>query len=200
MKKLITLTTLICCLAINVSFAQEGTDKTEVKKPGSGVEARVEMMSTIMLQMFNKVGLSEEQKQQVESIVNNYVPKLVTSRDETDKLLDQDQMRLFNKARNRAKKAGYDDDKADDYALKKLKLEAAVAAKFKKTKNMVVDLNNSMNKEIAAVLTDEQKSKLPLFGGKTGKKPARGSAAKGSATKAGDSKTSAEGDTKKNGN
>lgn len=169
MTRLITLTSLICCLTVSVSYAQEGSDKTEVKKPSNGVETRVEMMSTIMLQMFKKAELSDEQKQKVESVINNYVPKLVVSRDETDKLLDKDQMRLFNKARNIAKKAGYDDDKADDYALKKLKLEKGTAADFKKKKNMVVELNNSMNKEIAALLTDEQKSKLPLFGGKSKK-------------------------------
>ena len=195
MRKLF-LTLLVCCLSVNVSVGQDTKDKME-KKQDSELENRIEMMSTIMLQMFGRVGLDDEQKQKIEAIIGKYVPKLITSREMSDKLLDKEQMRLFNKARSLAQKAGYDDDKADDYALKKLKLDKEQAAQFKKAKNEVLELNNNLNSEIAAVMTDEQKQKLPMFKDMVKKE---GSDAKGSAAKADGSKKKVEGSTNNSGN
>ena len=195
MRKLF-LTLLVCCLSVNVSVGQDTKDKME-KKQDSELEDRIEMMSTIMLQMFGRVGLDDEQKQKIEAIIGKYVPKLITSREMSDKLLDKEQMRLFNKARSLAQKAGYDDDKADDYALKKLKLDKEQAAQFKKAKNEVLELNNNLNSEIAAVMTDEQKQKLPMFKDMVKKE---GSDAKGSAAKADGSKKKVEGSTNNSGN
>ena len=195
MRKLF-LTLLVCCLSVNVSVGQDTKDKME-KKQDSELEDRIEMMSTIMLQMFGRVGLDDEQKQKIEAIIGKYVPKLITSREMSDKLLDKEQIRLFNKARSLAQKAGYDDDKADDYALKKLKLDKEQAAQFKKAKNEVLELNNNLNSEIAAVMTDEQKQKLPMFKDMVKKE---GSDAKGSAAKADGSKKKVEGSTNNSGN
>ncbi len=193
MQKLAIIFSLIVVAGMNTAlFAQDqGSEKKtdqSMDKKLPNMETAEEMTKMIMLKMFEKAGLDAEQTKKVTSIIDEYVRPLVTGRQEFQSILTSDQQRKLNNAKKQARKAKYSDDDAEKYGLKKLKLDEATQKKYLATKAKVLELNDKMNSAIGAVLTDEQKEKLPIFKDQIKKEDAAKKG--GSGTKAADAKGS----------
>ena len=192
MQKLAIIFSLIVVAGLNTAaFAQD--DKKEMaEKKGPNLEMALEMTKTIMIRMFEKAGLDEEQTEKVTKVIDENVKDLVYTRQAFQEVLTPDQQRKLNSAKKQARKAKYDDKKAEEFGLKKLKLDAETMKKYKELNAKVIGINDKINSSISAILTDEQKDKLPIFKNATKKAAAKmdGSAAKkdGSAAKGSDSK------------
>ena len=143
-------------------FAQDEEVKTE-KQKGPDLEMAIEMTKTIMVKMFEKAGLSEEQNEKIMKIVDENVKALVYSRQEFQEVLTADQRKKLNNAKKQARKANYSDEDAEAFGLRKLNLSEETVKKYHAMKAKVSKINEKINKSISAVLTDEQKEKLPLF-------------------------------------
>ena len=185
MRKFVLCFTLMIVTGFNaVALAQDeakAAAPAQAETKGPDIEMAIEMTKTIMVKMFEKAELSDEQNEKITSILDGNVEKLVRTRQSFQEVLTADERRLYNNAKKQARRAKYDDKKAEAYAMKKLNLTEERMKKYNTLKDEVQTHNKKINDAIAAILTDEQKAKLPMFKQAAPKK--EGSDSKGSAAK-----------------
>ena len=171
---------LVCSFAIVLGFAsfsvaQDKMAQTEASednmaqteanedKKNSSLEEAAEMTQIIMSKMLQKAGLDAEQINKVDEILKANVRNMVFKRDELTNFLTKEQQQTYNAARKLAKKAKYDEAKAEDYSLRKLELTAERMSAYKKLKKEVSDINLKIFTSIGKVMTPEQLEKVPMF-------------------------------------
>ena len=179
MKKLLALFTILFFLAGNSAWAQD--EKKQESGSDANIDMNIEITMTIMMRMLEKANLSSDQSKKIEAILTKYTRDLVLLRRKEAAFLTKEQKETFNKAKKMAQRAKYGAKETEEYALKKLKLPQEKQDAFKKLKAEIIEKNDKMNAEIGALLSEEQKAKIPMF---SGKKKA-GKAKAGSALKAG---------------
>ena len=197
MQKISLLMTLAIVTVLGGSVWAQDESKDDAKKKDSNLEMAIEMTQTIMGKMFEKAELSDEQESKIDSILSEHVRDLVIKRQQLQTFLSSDEKATYNAALKLARKARYDNDKAEAYALKKLKLADDRNSAYANLSKLVKKINDDMMAKIGAVLTDEQKAKVPMFNTakkgtevKAGKDKDKGGAAKGSETKGSETKGS----------
>ena len=123
----------------------------------------IELYSTIMAKTFEKADVEEAQMDKIKEIIDTCIPNLVQTRSRLESILTSEQKKKYAAALRQALKAKYSQKDAEAYGLRKLKLSDDVLQAYQKAKVEVEKINQDMNDQIEALLTDEQKARLPMF-------------------------------------
>ena len=160
----------VCGTSVN---AQDGaateTPKAEAPKEKTAEQKEkdlamtIELYSTIMAKTFEKAEVEPEQMEKIKSVIDECIPKLLMSRNHLDGMLTTEQKQKKAAAKRQAIKAKYSQEEAEEFALRKLNLSPEALKAYKDAQAAVESKNNSMNDRIKALLTDEQKKRLPMF-------------------------------------
>ena len=149
----------ISLLFSNVMFGQASTESDEKTR----TDTEVELYSTILSKAFERVELQDGQMDKIQAVIDRRVPEMIGARKALEKILATEQQSKFAAAKRQAIAAGYDEERAEAYAFKKLNLDKAEIEKYKSAKASVFNANNSMNEDIKALLTPEQRESLPMY-------------------------------------
>ena len=163
MRRSISILSLLTTFFIAGFCLAQDEPSTHDKKPSGNLDVTIELMSSIMIQLYEKAEPTDEQRTRIRQIIDTYIPDLVRSRDRLQTMFSPEQQKTFNAAMKLANNAKYTPDKAEAYALKKLKLPENELNEYITTKAKADGLQNKMDAEVAALLTDEQKARLPMF-------------------------------------
>ncbi len=156
------LTLLTAGFLAHLCLGQDDSSSPD-KKPSGNLDVTIELMSSIMIQLYEKAEPSDEQRTKIRQVIETNIPALVRARDRLQTMFTPAQQKTFNAAMKLANNAKYTPDKAEAYALKKLKLPENELREYIETREKADALQKKMDSEIAAVLSDEQKAKLPQF-------------------------------------
>jgi len=188
---------LTCLLVFGIGFANLATAQDEgsaakTKTPEMDFEKQAEMQRIIMSKVLAKAGLSDEQKIKTDEILKANLATMISAQKQMATFMSAEETKTFGAAMKMAKKAGYDQPKAEAYAFKKLKMPEDRKSKYTKLKTQLDAVNKNLFGAIGDLLTPEQLDKVPMLKNMMPKEVgAEGSAAKGSASKGSATKGSA---------
>lgn len=163
MRSSISILSLLTTGFISGFCLAQDEPSTPDKKPSGNLDVTIELYSSIMIQLYEKTEPTDEQRTRIRQVIDAHIPELVRSRDRLQTMFTPEQQKTFNAALKLANNAKYTPDKAEAYALKKLKLPESELNEYITTKAKADGLQTKMDSEVAALLTDEQKAKLPMF-------------------------------------
>lgn len=159
MIRIATVFALAVCLMGSISSAQDETKKKGKKKAG---DPTAQMMAR-----FKKFELSEEQQAKMKEIAGKFAGKLVALRKEANAAFTKEARKARQEAMKKARGEGLKGKKLQEAVNKAAPVPEAAAAAQKK----MAEMQKEMREALTAVLTDEQKAKLPKRGaGNKGKK------------------------------
>jgi len=141
------------------AIAQEDSQEEQ----NSDLEMTIELYSTIMSKAFEKADIEDAQMEKIKEVIDRSIPELVKTRHRLEGMLTAQQKKTYGAAVRQAVQAKYNQAEAEEFALRKLNLATDKLSQYKAAKAKVDEINNQMNDSIAALLTDEQKSRLPMF-------------------------------------
>lgn len=163
--------TIVCliavCLMANLSGAQD-----EGKKKKKGKRAGGRDVAAQMLGRFKNVGLSDEQENKMKEIIKSFSGKLQELRKESNGLFSPEMRKARQEATKKAREEGLKGKEARDAIAKAAPITDEIAGKMKEVQQKMAAVQKELRDALTAVLTDEQKAKLPKRGGdgKKGKK------------------------------
>ncbi|MEM9413435.1 MAG: hypothetical protein AAGA30_20170, partial [Planctomycetota bacterium] len=138
-------------------FGQRSVDESDA------VKSRIKIMKSLMKGMFGKVDLSQEQQKQIEQLIDTNVPDVVKKSEQFRSILSDEERRQFKGHFKMGRLAKYTVERSKAYALKRLRLTAEKKRDYLAAEAKAKEAETKMNHEIAAVLTDAQRSQLTMF-------------------------------------
>ena len=159
MKSLIVFAVSLSLLCAVPLAAQ---DKVQAK----GKKAAVPQGITAVQKQLEGVGLSDDQSKKVKEIVAEFTPKLQTAQKKVAELLTAEQKKARTEAAAKIKAEGKKGKEAAELIKAALKITAEQQKAYDAATAEVKETNLAFRKAVLAVLTDEQKAKTNLAGGK----------------------------------
>ena len=157
---------LAICFLTNFAAAQ---DEEKKKKKGNRQGGR--NVAGRMMARFKNVDLSDEQKNKMKEIVKKFSGKLQEMRKEQSTLFTPEMRKARNEAGKKARAEGLKGKELQAALNKAAPVSEEVAGKLKALQQKMGGIQKELSQALTAVLTDEQKAKLPKRGqGNRGKK------------------------------
>lgn len=154
---------LAICLITNFSSAQD-----EEKKKKKGKRQGGRNIATQMMARFKNVGLNEEQQAKMKEIIKGYAGKIMEMRKEQFAAFSPEARKARQEAGKKARAEGLKGKALQEAIDKAAPIKEEVAAKMKEITKKMAGMQKEMREKLMAVLTDEQKAKLPKRGKKGG--------------------------------
>ncbi len=161
MRKLLFSLTLAFLVVANC-VAQEET-KTEHNPKASQATARAIANTTKqMMKRFAAVELTDEQKEKATGIVEKHIASLMEAKQALDGLLSDEQKEKRKAGVAKAKAEGVKGSKVYAAGIEAMGLSEEDAKKFEAAKKKLYGVSGKIQGAITALLTEEQKSKMPV--------------------------------------
>jgi hypothetical protein len=156
-----TLSLVVVALSLLVAAPLAAQEKAKGKKA-----AAVPQGITAVQKQLEGVGLSEDQSKKVKEIVAEYTPKLQAAQKKVGDLLTAEQKKARAEAAAKIKAEGTKGKEAATALQAALKITPEQQKAYDAATAEAKETNLAFRKAVLAVLTDEQKAKTNLAGGK----------------------------------
>ena len=165
MKPLLVKTLIVGCLMglVTIGFAQNEAQKG--KKKGAKADPTSKLRAKV-----SESTLGPDLKEKVTKIIDEHAPKLKEAQAKVDAVLTDEQRRDRKAAQKAAKDAGKKGKAAQVEINAAVKLTDEQKKKMDEATEALNAARSEMNKEISALLTEDQRRGLGLGGGKKGGK------------------------------
>ena len=114
-----------------------------------------------LMKSFKKAKLTDEQKTSAKAIVGKHMELYLAAKKAADELLTEDQMALEKAAMKKGRTDGLKGKELDAVGLAAIGLTDAKKASYVEAKKNLNSISRTVQTEILALLTDEQKAALP---------------------------------------
>lgn len=160
-------TALTLVMAVGVMAADEAKKPEKAKGKGKAAPS--------VVQLPKEVELTAEQKEKIAAINKEFAPKLAEANKKLESILSEDQRKARAEALKKAREEGKKGKEAAESVAAATKITDDQKVKFEEAQKAVATIRKEALEKAAAVLTDEQKAKVPQLaarkGGKAAKKP-----------------------------
>ena len=155
MKKIVFGLVIMFFASTTTLMAQDAGEAVEKKKiPNKKVTAK-------LMRSFKKANLTDDQKASAKAIVGKHLESYMAAKKAVDELLTKDQMALGKAAMKKGRTDGLKGKELDAASLAAIGLSEAQQASYVEAKMKLSSINKTVQTEIVALLTDEQKATLP---------------------------------------
>jgi hypothetical protein len=160
MKPLLLKTLVVGCLMglVAVGYAQNEKKKGGKKKGNDPTAA--------LLKKVDSASLGEELTAKVKKVIEEHAPKLREAQAKVNESLTAEQRAARQEAQKAAKAAGKKGQEAAAEVMAAMKLSDDQKKAYEEAQSGLRDATQAMNREIAALLTPEQRRELGVGGGK----------------------------------
>ena len=114
-----------------------------------------------LLKSFKKANLTADQKASAKAIVGKHLESYMAAKKAADELLTEDQMALEKAAMKKGRTDGLKGKELNAAGLAAIGLSEAQQASYVEAKMKLSSISKTVQTEILALLTDEQKATLP---------------------------------------
>ena len=147
---------MVMFLASTTTLMAQDADKVVKKKKSPTKKATAKLMKS-----FKKANLTDEQKANAKAIVGKYVESYLAAKKAADELLTEDQITLQAAAVKKGRTAGLKGKELAAAGLAAMGLTEAQQASYSEADENLNSISKTVQTEILALLTDEQKAALP---------------------------------------
>jgi cell division protein FtsN len=140
---------------IGITFAQDNKVAKKKANPAAG-----------LLKKVDDLDLTAEQKEKIEAIKKEHVPKVEAAAKKVNDALTPEQRKARQEAQKAAKQAGKKGKEAEAEAIAAMKLTEEQKKAYDAAQKELTEATNALRSALASVLTDEQKSSVGLANGK----------------------------------
>jgi hypothetical protein len=169
MNRLFKLCTVVA-LAMLVAAPALADDDAKKKKRKKGKPAAGRSAGAQLMKRLEKAEITDEQKGKIKEIVAKYSAQLQEASKAVAAVIGAEGRKKMAAASKKAREAGKKGKEAQAAAMAALGLSDADLAKFKEAQAQVGKVRSSLTKEVAALLTPEQRQKAGLGGRKGNRK------------------------------
>ena len=177
MRKLLSLVLIaaimvsFCSSGLNAAPPKEGEKKTTTKKEkGKKAEGKKKGVQSRALVLPKGIELSDEQEAKVKKIRMEFMPKIKKAMEATNSVMTPEVKKKMAAARKEAAKAGKKGKEAREAVMAAAGLTAEQEKAMNDAQKEITSIRQDFMKKVSAILTDEQKAKLPKQGGGKKKK------------------------------
>ncbi len=125
----------------------------------------VEFMVSVLRKTFEKVKLSDQQREKIYEAIDTEVPQVVVKSLRQRDAFNDEQHQLYREEFAKARRGGFAPKYAHGFAIRNLRIDDKVKRKFNLAKSEADIARERLNEKIASFLTEEQRKTLPMFGG-----------------------------------
>ena len=155
MKKIVFGLVVMFLASATTLMAQDADDAVKKEKsPTKKATAK-------LMKSFKKANLTAEQKASAKVIVGKHVESYLAAKKAADELLTEDQMALEKAAIKKGRADGLKGKELDAAGLAAIGLTEAQQVSYVEAKTNLSSISKTVQTEILALLTDEQKAALP---------------------------------------
>ncbi len=174
---------LTSCVALMLCFATVAVAQDDAKKGKDKKAKAAGSANAYIMRAFKSVEMTDEQKKKAEAILAKYDGEMKDARKAVASVLSKEENKAKNDARKEASKAGLKGKEMTEAVEKAMGLSEEKMAKYREALKKPAAVGEKIKGEIMALLTDDQKAKMPQP--KKGKGKGKG---KGKKKPAGDGK------------
>ena len=147
---------VVMCLACTATLVAQDVDEAVKKKKSPAKKATAKLMKS-----FKKANLTDEQKADAKAIVGKHLEAYMAAKKAADDLLTEDQITLEKAAMKKGRTDGLKGKELDAVGLAAMGLSEAQQASYVEANKNLKSISKTVQTEILALLTDEQKAALP---------------------------------------
>lgn len=153
---------LMSCVALMLCFATVAVAQEDAKKGNDKKKARAAgSANSFIMRAFKSVEMTDEQKKKAEAILAKHDGEMKDARKAVSAVLSKEENKAKNDARKKAAKAGLKGKEMTDAVEKAMGLSEEKMAKYVEALKKPAAVTKKVKDEIMALLTDEQKAKMP---------------------------------------
>ncbi len=156
---------LVCAFALAI-FTGQSSAQDEEKKNKRGNNQLVKNL----LRPFAKAELTDEQKEKAQALIKKNSESLVALQKDLNGMLSNDKRKARREAQKKAKEQGLKGKKAAEFIWKEIGIDEATVKKIQEKSKAFNQARVKLQREIYAMLNDDQKSKVKARGIKGGGK------------------------------
>ena len=153
---------LMSYVALMMCFASVAVAQDDAKKGNDNKKARAAgSANSFIMKAFKSVEMTDEQKKKAQAILAKYDGEMKDARKAVSSVLSKEENKAKNDARKKAAKAGLKGKEMTDAVEKAMGLSEEKMAKYVEALKKPAAVTKKVKDEIMALLTDEQKAKMP---------------------------------------
>lgn len=153
---------LMSYVALMMCFASVAVAQDDAKKGNDNKKARAAgSANSFIMKAFKSVEMTDEQKKKAQAILAKYDGEMKDARKAVSSVLSKEENKAKNDARKEAVKAGLKGKEMTDAVEKAMGLSEEKMAKYVEALKKPAAVTKKVKDEIMALLTDEQKAKMP---------------------------------------
>ncbi|MDB4380855.1 hypothetical protein N9Z70_05645 [Mariniblastus sp.] len=153
---------LMSCVALLLCFATVAVAQDDAKKGKDKKKARAAgSANSYIMKAFKSVEMTDEQKKKAEAVLAKYDGEMKDARKAVVSVLSKDENKAKNEARKEAAKAGLKGKEMTEAVEKAMGLSEDKMAKYREALKKPAAVTKKVKDEIMALLTDDQKAKMP---------------------------------------
>ena len=159
---------LMIALVFSVFATQSYGQDEEKKKKGNNRFAKM------LLRPFQKAELTDEQKEKAQALIKKNMESFTALQKEMNNVLNADQKKARRAAQKKAKEQGLKGKKAMEFIWKEVGVDEETVKKIQESSKKLNQARVKLQREIYAMLSDEQKAKVKARGIKGNNKKGKG--------------------------
>jgi|GEM_PF-2018114 len=153
---------LMSCVALMLCFATVAVAQDDAKKGNDKKKARAAgSANSYIMKAFKSVEMTDEQKKKAEAVLAKYDGEMKDARKAVTSVLSKEENKAKNEARKEAAKAGLKGKEMTEAVEKAMGLSEEKMAKYREALKKPAAVTQKVKDEIMALLTDDQKAKMP---------------------------------------
>lgn len=153
---------LMSCIALTLCFATVAVAQDDAKKGNDKKKARAaSSANSYIMKAFKSVEMTDEQKKKAEAVLAKYDGDMKDARKAVTSVLSKEENKAKNEARKEAAKAGLKGKEMTEAVEKAMGLSEEKMAKYREALKKPAAVTQKVKDEIMALLTDDQKAKMP---------------------------------------